>query len=97
HDFLEAHLTATLDDLFQRRDQRFTAIKTETLGALVLHVDELLETFSFDQLRQNGLLAFSSESIAFVRTFDTFLNPGLFDRIGNVHEFNADIAAISAL
>lgn len=62
HDFLETHLTAALDDLFQCRDQRFTAIEAETLGALVLDVDELLEAFRFDELRQNGLLAFRRES-----------------------------------
>src|SRR5690606_33541057 len=46
-DFLDAHGAAALDDLFQRGDQRFTAIAAETLGALVLDVDELLEAFRF--------------------------------------------------
>ncbi len=96
-DFLDAHGAAALDDLFQRRDQRFTAIEAKTLGALVLDVDELLEAFRFDKLRQDGLLAFRRESNLFVRAFDAFLNPGLFSRIGDMHEFDADRAAIGAL
>src|SRR5690606_24921721 len=97
HDFLEAELAAALDDLLERRDQRFTAIKAETLGALVLDVDELLEAFSLDQLRQDRLLAVRREFDAFVWTLDALLNPRLLLRIGDVHELDADGRAIGAL
>ena len=50
NDFFETFLAAALDDLLERRDQRFTAIEAETLGALETHVEELLITFGFDQL-----------------------------------------------
>ena len=96
-DFLDAHGTAALDDLLKGRNQRLTAIKAETLGTLILDVDELLKAFRFDELRQDGLLAFRRESDLFVRAFNAFLNPGLFSRIGNMHEFNADRTAIGAL
>jgi hypothetical protein len=33
-DVLEAELPAALDDLFERRNQRFAAVETEALGAL---------------------------------------------------------------
>ncbi|MNV09482.1 hypothetical protein D3C71_999740 [compost metagenome] len=97
HDFFQTVLATALDDLLQRRDQRFAAIEAETLGALEAHVEELLVTFGFNQLGQNGLLAFGRESNALVRTFDAFLNPAFFFRAGHVHEFNADGGAVGAL
>ena len=50
HDFLHAERAAALDDLLQRRDQRFAAVEAEALGALVLDVEELLEALGLDQL-----------------------------------------------
>src|SRR5690606_41750418 len=38
HDFLEAHLAAAFDNLFQRWDQRLAAIQAEALGALVFDI-----------------------------------------------------------
>ena len=76
-DFLEAFLAAALDDLLERRDQRFAAVEAEALGALVLDVDELLEAFGLDQLLQDRLLAFRRELDVLVRTFDALLDPGL--------------------
>ena len=58
HDLLHAERAAALDDLLERRDQRFAAVEAEALGALVLDVDELLEAFGLDQLLQDRLLAF---------------------------------------
>ncbi len=96
-DLLEPHIAAALDDLLQSRDQRFTAIQAESLGALVLDVDELLETFRLDQLLQDRLLAHVGEFDALVRTLDALLDPGFFFRIGNVHELDTERRAIGAL
>jgi len=41
--FLDAEVAATLDNLLQRRDQRFCAIQTEALGTGELDVAEFLE------------------------------------------------------
>src|SRR5712672_2797006 len=49
-DFLDAEVAATLDDLLQRRNQRFRAVEAEALGAGELEVAELFEAFGFDQL-----------------------------------------------
>ncbi|QTK80393.1 hypothetical protein AT6N2_C2847 [Agrobacterium tumefaciens] len=97
NDFLEPFLAAALDNLLERRDERFTAIETETLGALEANVEELFVTFGFDQLRQDCLLAFGCKGNALIRAFDTFLNPGLFFRAGHMHEFDADGGAVGAL
>jgi hypothetical protein len=97
HDLLEAERAAALDDLLQRRDQRFTAVEAEALGALVLDVDELLEALRLDQLRQDRLLALGRELDRLVRTFDAGLDPGLLLGIGDMHELDAERRAIGAL
>ena len=94
---LEAELAATLEDLLQRRDQRFAAVEAEALGALELDVEELLVAFGFDELGEDRLLAFRREGHTLVRTFDARLNPGLLFGIGDVHEFDAERRAIGAL
>src|SRR6202023_2058770 len=43
-DFLDAEIAAALDDLLQRRDQRFSAVEAEALGAGELDVAKFLET-----------------------------------------------------
>ena len=42
---LHAESAAALDDLLQRRDQQFSAIQTEPLGAGEFDIAELLEAF----------------------------------------------------
>ena len=96
HDLLEAKRAAALQDLLQRRDQRFAAIETETLGALVLHVEELLEAFGLDQLLQNGLLAFGGEGDFLVGALDALLDPRLLLGIGDMHELDAERRTIGA-
>ncbi len=61
HDFLGAERAAALDDLLERRQHGFAAVKAEALGAGVAHVEEFLETLAFDQLLQDGALAFLGE------------------------------------
>ena len=64
HDLLHAELAAALDDLLQRRDQRFAAVEAEALGAGVLDVEELLEALGLDQLVEDRLLALAGEGDA---------------------------------
>src|SRR5258705_5902081 len=56
-DFLYAEIAAALDDLLQRRDQRFSAIEAEALGASEFEIAEFLKAFGFDQLRQDRAAA----------------------------------------
>jgi hypothetical protein len=72
-------------------------IEAEALGAGELEVGELLEAFRLDQLVEDRALALAREADLLVRPFDTFLNPALLSRIGNVHELHAKRLAIGAL
>ncbi len=54
HDFLHAEIAAALDDLLQRRNQRFGAVEAEALGAGEFEIAEFLEAFGLDQLRSGS-------------------------------------------
>src|SRR5688500_6447451 len=94
HDLLQAERAAALDDLLQRRDERLAAIQSETFGALVLDVDELLEAFGLDQLLQNRLLALGGEGDLLVGALYARLDPGLLLGIGDVHELDTERRAV---
>ena len=57
HDVADAEAAAALDDLLERRDERFRAVEAEALGAGILEVDELLEALGLDQLVEDRALA----------------------------------------
>src|SRR6201992_665476 len=97
HDFLDAEIAAALDDLLQRRDQRFTAVEAEALGAGEFDVAELFKTFGFDQLVEDRAPALAGETDFLVRTLDAFLDPALLRGVGDVHELDAERLAIGAL
>src|ERR1700742_5064234 len=96
-DFLDAEIAATLDDLLERRNQRFGAVETEALGAGELEIAEFLETFGFDELVENRAPALAGEGDFLVRSLDALLNPGLLRRVGDVHEFDAERLAVGTL
>src|SRR5437762_1307980 len=96
HDFLNAKIAAALDDLFERRDHALGPVETETLGAGVFDIEELLEAFRLDELAQDRLAAFGREADRLALALDTLLQPGLLTGIGNMHELNAERAAIGA-
>src|SRR5829696_8880668 len=97
HDLLHAEIAAALDDLLERRDQRLAAVETEPLGAGVADIQELLEAFRLDELVEDGALAFLGEGDLLVGTLDALLDPGLLDRIGDVHELDAERLAVGAV
>ncbi len=97
HDFLHAERAAALDDLFQRRDHRLAAIEAEALGAGEFHVAEFFKAFGFDELVQDGALAFAREGDFLVLAFDALLQPRLLRGVGDVHEFDAERLAVGAL
>src|SRR5690606_38274137 len=57
NDVLDAQGTAALDDLLERRNGGFAAIKAEALGSGIFDVEEFFEAFGLDQLVEDRLLA----------------------------------------
>src|SRR5260370_35655307 len=94
HDFLYAKIAAALDDLFKRRNQRFTAVQTEPLGAGEFEIAEFLEAFGLDQLRQDGAPALAGKTDFLVRALDALLNPGLLRGVRDVHELEPERLAV---
>ena len=94
--FLHAEIAAALDDLFQRRDQRFGAVQAKALGAGEFEIAEFLEAFGLDQLHQDGAPAFAGETDFLVRALDALLNPGFLRAVGDVHELDAERLAVGA-
>jgi len=92
-----SEIAAALDDLFQRGDQRFSAIEAEALGTGELEVAEFLETLGFDQLVEDRAPAFAGERDFLIRPLDALLDPGLLRSVGDVHEFDAERLAVGAL
>ena len=74
----------------------FAAVEPEAFGAGEFDVAELFEAFGFNQLVENGALAFGREADLLVGPFDAFLNPGFLCGVGNVQEFDAQRLAIGA-
>ena len=81
-DLAHAERAAALDDLLQRRDGGFGAVETEAFGAGEFQVAEFFKAFGFDQLVEDGALAFAGEADLLVRTFDAFLDPALLRAVG---------------
>ena len=97
HDLLDPERAAALDDLLERRNGRFRAVETEAFGSRVFDVEELLEAFRLDELVEDAFLADGGEFDDLVGPLDALLYPRLLHRIGNVHELDAEAAAIGSL
>src|ERR1700730_14815195 len=95
-DLAHAERAAALDDLLQRWDHRFTAVETEALGAGEFQVAEFFKAFGFDQLVEDGALAFAGERDLLVGSFDTLLNPTFLGAAGDVQKFDTERLAIGA-
>src|SRR5271155_1977004 len=96
NELAHAERAAALDDLLQCRDHRFGAVETKSLRPGEFHVAEFLKTFGFDQLVEDGALAFARERDLLVRAFNALLDPAFLRAVGNVQEFDAQRLAIGA-
>src|SRR2546430_322618 len=76
HDLLQPELAAALQDLLERRDQRFAAIEAEALGAGVFLVEEALEGLGRDQPLIDGALAHHRAFGVVLAGLDALLQPG---------------------
>src|SRR4029078_3490164 len=93
-DFLHAQIAAALDDLLERRDQRFGAVEPEALGAGIFDVEKFLEAFRFHQLVEDRALALTGEGDLLVATLDALLDPALLGGIRDVHELDTERLAV---
>ena len=98
-DVLHPHGAAALDDLLQRRDHGLAAVQPEPLGAGETFVQEAFETLGLDQLVEDGQLALAGEAVLgeFVCPLEARLQPVLLVRLGDMHELDAERAAVGAL
>ena len=93
-DLAHARAAAVLDHRFQRRDHRFAAVEAEALGADIFLGEEFLVAFAAQHCGKDRLLAFGGELDGFARLFELFLQETAFLGVGDVHVFEADLAAI---
>ena len=90
-------MAAALEYLFHGRDQAFAAVEPETLGTGEFLVQVLLKTLGFEQPVEDGALAPGGEKGLVVDGFHALLEPRLLARVLDVHEFDADVAAIGLM
>ena len=94
HHLIDAELAAALQDLLQRRDRGLAAVQPEALGAGIFAVEEALEDLRRRQPLQYRELTLGGELGLVADRFDALLDPGLLGRVLDMHELDADLAAI---
>ena len=83
-----------LDHRVQRGDGDLTAFQAEALGGDVALLAERLEALGFGQLLQDGALFVGVQNGQPGRALDAALDPGFLVGVLDVHELDADRAAI---
>ena len=94
HYVADAELAAALQDLLDAGDHRFAAIEAEALGADELDAEIALQPLRLDDPLQDHAAAFGGELGAVLDVLDALLDPRLLVGIGDVHVFDADLAAV---
>jgi hypothetical protein len=92
--FLDALLSALLDQIVEQRNQRVAAFERESLLADVLRVQVTLETFRGGQLPQQVLLFVGRKPAGHASDQELVLQPQPFFGVRDVRELRADRAAI---
>ena len=91
----DAELRAPLENLFNGRNGGFAAIEAKALGARMLEVQEAFEPFGLGQTFEDGPFTPLGEMGLVADALDALLYPGFFLGILDVHELDADRAAVS--
>ena len=92
HGLLRAVARGGVQDFVQQRNQRGVAFQRVALGADVARVDRLLEDVGANQLVENARAIDRFLTLRFHALLDPLAPLG----IGNVHELDADAAAVDA-
>ena len=95
--FLDALLSALLDQVVEQRDQRVAAFEREALLADVLGVQVALEAFGGRELPQQVLLLFGGELAREPADQELILQPQALFGVRHVRELRADGAAVGVL
>jgi hypothetical protein len=93
-DFLDALFTGALDGFVERDDETFAAFEREPFLADVAGVQVTLQAFGRGQAVEDVALLFRGEIGRGAHRLEALLHPALLGRIGQVHEFHADVAAV---
>ncbi len=83
-----------LDQLVHRRDEALAAFEREALLADVLGVQVALESFGRRQALEDVALLLGGERGRRTDRFEALLDPALLRGIGDVHELDAEVAAV---
>ena len=94
NDFAHAQRAAIFDDAFQRGDHRLAAVQTESFGTDIFAAQKLFILLGFDHFAQDRLFAFGRKFNRGVLALHPFLQEPAFLKVGYVHIFKADGAAI---
>ena len=97
YDIGQAELTAALDDLLHRGDQRLAAIETETLGAHVFDMQVFFEAFRLDQLVQDRAASILRKLDFLAEPFDPLLQPRRFFGVRDMHVLEGEGSAVGPL
>ena len=89
-----AHLAAVLDHALKRGDHRFAAVEPEALRADIFLAEEFLPLLGFDDLVEDRLLAVGGKFDRLVLALHALLEEAALLDVGDVHVFEADIAAV---
>ena len=93
-DLADAVRAAILDHRFERGDHCFAAIEAKALGADILLREEVFVFLAADHRLQDCALAFLGELDRFARALELVLQESPLFGVGDVHVFEAHIAAI---
>ena len=96
-DLLAAELGRGADDRLERGDGALAAVQAEALGARELDVEELLEALGLGEVLEDLALVLGGGGEHAARALDPGLDPGLLLRVLDVHELDADRAAVGLL
>ncbi len=93
-DLVRASRGGGFDDGVHRRDRDLATFEPEPFGGDVATLAERLEPLGLGELAEDAALGLGIEAVGPRRPFDLALDPGLLFGILDVHEFDADMAAI---
>ena len=95
-DFLHPEIAATLDDLFERRNQGLAPSRPKRLVPVNFTSQKFSKPSDSTSLLRIARLPSRGEGDLLVAPFDALLDPAFLRGVGDVHELDAERLAIRA-